>query len=282
MKRALCTVLIPFDPSGERRFAVLKGLGEELGFETLRVAQYYSSGVILEEVVRSIRDSHLVIADLTGSNPNVYYAAGIAHALGKRVFLTAEDPEPARIEFGDLQISRLEATPAGRDRLLQELGRFRGTPGLLSPIDLYTGGLAIAGQPLMARRIGSFLIDLPLLLVTASPFLLIGPEWLATPLIAAVFVAYFFLTTVLMGGSPGQRLLGLEVIGLDRSKPTVWQSLLRAVAGLVGAGFFGIGFLWAARHPRYQAVQDRLTRTLIVKRRSLDPTVKVSHDSIMP
>jgi uncharacterized RDD family membrane protein YckC len=270
MKRRLCTVLIPFDSPGEGRFALLKQLGEKLDFDTFRVAQYYSSGMILEEIVRSIRDAHLVIADLTGCNPNVYYEVGIAHALGKRVFLTAEDPDAARIDFEDFHICKLEMTHTGRDRLLQELRDFRDTPGILSPIDLYTGGLAVAGQPLMTRRIGSFLIDLPILFL---PTLLFNSsEWLVTALSVAGFVAYFFLTTTLIGGSVGQKLLGLKVIRLDRSKPYAWQSLLRPVISLLSLAFLGIGFLWAVKPPRYQAVQDRITRTIIVKRRSLDPT----------
>ena len=69
MDRPLCTVLIPFDASGQARFALIESLGEELGLQTIRVAQYYSSGMILEEIVRSIRDAHLIIADLTGGNP---------------------------------------------------------------------------------------------------------------------------------------------------------------------------------------------------------------------
>ena len=65
MSKPLCTVLIPFDASGRARFAALEQIASELGFQTMRVAQYYSSGMILEEIVRSICDAHLIIADLT-------------------------------------------------------------------------------------------------------------------------------------------------------------------------------------------------------------------------
>lgn len=277
MNKPLCIVLIPFDSSGEERFTMLKEIGEELGFETLRVAQYYSSGMILEEIVRSIRDAHLVIADLTSSNPNVYYEVGIAHALGKRVFLTAEDRESIPVDLGNVQICKLEVTRTGRDQLLRELKKFHDTPGTLSPIGLFTGGTAVAGQRLTARRFGSFLSDLlisgiPLgILLAAATLMFKSPEWLPGSLFFAGFIAYLFLTTLLLGASPGQRILGLKVIRLDRTRPSTWQSLFRPIASLLNLVSFGVGFLWAAKAPRYQAVHDIITRTLVVKQRLPEP-----------
>jgi uncharacterized RDD family membrane protein YckC len=268
MKKPLCTVLIPFDATGEERFAMLKKLAEQLGYDAFRVAQYYSSGVILEEIVRSIRDAYLIIADLTGCNPNVYYELGIAHTLGKRVFVTAEDPDAARIGVENMTIHKLDSTPAGRNRLLHELNAFVDTPGLLSPIGLYTGGLAVAGQRLLTRRIGSFLIDALILSVIAAPVSYFAlPGLVAAALTVVAIVAYFAVTTALFGGSLGQRWLGLEVLRLDRSKPTILQNLLRPVAVSISVFSLGTGFLWAAKRPRYQALQDRITSTLVVRRR---------------
>jgi len=267
MKKPLCTVLIPFDVPGVERFAMLKELGEDLGFDTFRVAQYYSSGVILEEVVRSIRDAQLIIADLSGGNPNVFYELGIAHALGKRVFVTATEPGSVSIDSDDIQVHKLDTTPDGRDRLHDELMEFQQTPGILSPIGLYTGGLAVAGQRLLGRRFGGFLIDVVMLYILAIPFLFFTvPPDLAYSLSITGILAYFSVSSTLLDGSPGQRLLGLKVIRLDRSKTTTLQNLLRPVAIAVGALTMGIGFLWTAKPPRHQALQDRITSTLVVRR----------------
>ena len=267
----LCTVLIPFDAGGKVRFDVLQPLGEKLGFQTLRVAQYYSSGMIQEEVVRSIRDASLVIADLTGANPNVYYELGIAHALGKRVFITAESLDTIAIDSGKLHACKFNNTTAGLDILATELQRFVQIPGCLSPIDLFTGGSSVIGQRLILRRIGAFLVDLvtlaipTALLTIALPEGLPVPEWLPGTLLFACFIGYFFLTTVFFGASPGQRLLGLKVIRLDRSRPSAWQSLFRPLASILTLFTLGIALLWSAKPPRYQTVHDNLTRTLVVK-----------------
>lgn len=280
MSRPLCTVLIPFDAPGQARFEMLEQLGEGLGFQTMRVAQYYSSGMILEEIVRSIRDAHLIVADLTRGNPNVCYEVGIAHALGKRVFLVADDPKACTIDFGALRVCKYDETEAGRQRLSGELRSFVDTPGTLSPIDVFSGGLAVAGQPLMARRIGGFVLDL-LLALLAATLLLAPAAWLipgpAMPYLESAIVpamlVYFLLTSVLLGTPPGQRFVGLKVTRLDRSEPTLGQRFLRPIAGFLTLMSFGIGFLWAARSPRHQAVHDIIARTLVLRRSTVEPTV---------
>jgi len=46
---------------------------------------------IMEDVWKGICAARVVIADLTGRNPNVYYELGLAHVLGKRVILLTQD-----------------------------------------------------------------------------------------------------------------------------------------------------------------------------------------------
>ena len=46
---------------------------------------------ILNDIVKSIRSSELIVADLTDPNPNVYYELGLAHAMRKRVVLMTQD-----------------------------------------------------------------------------------------------------------------------------------------------------------------------------------------------
>ena len=48
----------------------------------------FGSNVIMDDIAKSIKRSRLIIADLTGKNPNVFYEVGIAHALNKEVLLS--------------------------------------------------------------------------------------------------------------------------------------------------------------------------------------------------
>lgn len=44
----------------------------------------------MQDVVSLIDKSRIVICDCTGRNPNVFYEAGIAHALGREVILITQ------------------------------------------------------------------------------------------------------------------------------------------------------------------------------------------------
>ena len=70
-------------------------------FENLEDAQYQVTRAddignqrsILNDIVVQIAQSDLVIADLTGCNPNVFYELGLAHALRRPVILLTQDIE---------------------------------------------------------------------------------------------------------------------------------------------------------------------------------------------
>lgn len=51
-------------------------------------------GNIMEQVWQGIRGADVVIADITGNNPNVFYEIGLAHALGKEVVLLSQEVSP--------------------------------------------------------------------------------------------------------------------------------------------------------------------------------------------
>ena len=47
---------------------------------------------VLEKIKRRISDADVLIADISGRNPNVFYELGLADALGKKVILITQDP----------------------------------------------------------------------------------------------------------------------------------------------------------------------------------------------
>lgn len=84
-------VIMPFAPDFDEIYnlfiaTTLTGAG----FDVFRADTILSQRNILEDVVLSIVESDLVVADLTGSNANVYYELGLAHALGKKVLLLTQ------------------------------------------------------------------------------------------------------------------------------------------------------------------------------------------------
>lgn len=61
-----------------------------LDVEPFRADHINRSGDIHEQIYRNLRDSNIVIADLTGANPNVMYELGLRHTTGKLTFQIGE------------------------------------------------------------------------------------------------------------------------------------------------------------------------------------------------
>ena len=62
-------------------------------FDVSRADDLLNQQNILRDILYSIESADLLVADLTDSNPNVYYELGLAHALGKPVILLGQDIE---------------------------------------------------------------------------------------------------------------------------------------------------------------------------------------------
>jgi hypothetical protein len=113
---------------------------EELGIELLRADQITRTGEIPEQIFRHIRDSPIVIADLTGANPNVMYELGLRHTTGK---LTVQIGERERLPF---DVSAIRTIMFKRT----ESGLVSARKSL---IQVLATGMQSGGDPIAATRI---------------------------------------------------------------------------------------------------------------------------------
>lgn len=77
---------------------------------------------------------------------------------------------------------------------------------------------------------------------------------------------YFSVFTAWLGGqTPGKRLFGIKVVKLNGNPPNLWESFQRY--GGYGAGLATglMGFLQVYWDPNRQAVQDKISETLVIK-----------------
>lgn len=86
----LIFVLTPFHDDLRDEFEVVSQVGQELGFTVLRGDERAAQGDIFNQLLRHMVQARVVVANITGRNPNVFYELGIAHALDKPVVLLAE------------------------------------------------------------------------------------------------------------------------------------------------------------------------------------------------
>ncbi|HVZ20666.1 MAG TPA: nucleoside 2-deoxyribosyltransferase [Vicinamibacterales bacterium] len=83
---------MPFDEGFDEIYGLfIAGTLTQAGYEVARADDIRNQQNILKDILAGITESDLVVADLTGSNPNVYYELGLAHALGKRVILLTQE-----------------------------------------------------------------------------------------------------------------------------------------------------------------------------------------------
>lgn len=66
-----------------------------------RVDEQIFMGSITQRVYNQISKADVIVADMTGRNPNVFYEVGYAHALGKAVVLLAQDTKDIPFDLKD-------------------------------------------------------------------------------------------------------------------------------------------------------------------------------------
>ncbi len=82
---------------------------EAVGLEYYRSDLDRRPGPISGQMVRQLAEARVVIADLTGRNPNVYYELGIAHSLTKPVIVLIDDVTALPFDTQDERSIELEA-----------------------------------------------------------------------------------------------------------------------------------------------------------------------------
>jgi len=87
-------VLMPFDAKFNDIYTFgIKGAADEVDAYAERVDEQIFSEGILDRIFNQISKADVIIADMTGRNPNVFYEVGYAHALGKIVLLLTQSTD---------------------------------------------------------------------------------------------------------------------------------------------------------------------------------------------
>jgi hypothetical protein len=87
VRRDKVFVLTPFNKIFDDTFDSIRIVGSKLGLQISRGDEKFLEGNLLRHIVTEILSSTIVVANIDGRNPNVFYELGIAQALGKRVIV---------------------------------------------------------------------------------------------------------------------------------------------------------------------------------------------------
>jgi hypothetical protein len=131
-------VLMPFDQAFDDiyRFGI-RGAAEDAGAYAERLDEQIFGEGMLDRIFNQISKADVVVADLTGRNPNVFYEVGYAHALGKIVLLLTQRSDDIPFDLkhhqhtvyaGKIEKLRQELAPKLRWAVGEAARRATGSP----------------------------------------------------------------------------------------------------------------------------------------------------------
>lgn len=100
---------------------VIKNVVEEMGLEAYRADDVYQPGIILQDVIRGLTESEIIIAEVTPANENVFYEIGFAHALGKTTILLADRGKSLPFDIAGYRVIFYENTIKGKKEVERQL-----------------------------------------------------------------------------------------------------------------------------------------------------------------
>lgn len=100
-----CFVMMPFGQWFDRYYQeIYVPAIKEAGFEPVRADELFTTGSVVEQIWEQIEKAKLLLADLTGKNPNVFYELGLSHAARKPVVFTAGELDDVPFDLRHLRV----------------------------------------------------------------------------------------------------------------------------------------------------------------------------------
>jgi hypothetical protein len=121
LQTSTCFVVMPFRPELNFLYLYLQGyLQEKHGLHVERGDHRILTKPLLEKIRDQILAADVIIGDITGRNPNVFYELGLADAYGKPVILLTQDP-PTEAPADVRHLEYIVYDMAKHDELLKKI-----------------------------------------------------------------------------------------------------------------------------------------------------------------
>ena len=99
----------------------IKPVCARLGLQAERADEVFGDQPIIEDIGESINSSQVIVADVTGRNPNVMYEIGIAHTVGRPVLIATQSMDDVPFDLKHYRCIIYEYTPRGCKAFEQKL-----------------------------------------------------------------------------------------------------------------------------------------------------------------
>ena len=117
----LVSVMMPFQSELSDVYETIKKSARITGLHCKRVDDIWNHSTVIQDVFSLIFQSYIVVCDLTGKNPNVFYEAGIAHTLGKHVVPITQSESDIPFDLKHHRYAKYLNNAEGREKLKKDL-----------------------------------------------------------------------------------------------------------------------------------------------------------------
>lgn len=100
-----CFILMPFkEPFGTYYNVIIEPAVQKAGLKAFRADSVFLPRPIMADIWDMIQGAKVVLAELTGKNPNVFYELGLGHAIGKPIVLISETIDDVPFDLQALRV----------------------------------------------------------------------------------------------------------------------------------------------------------------------------------
>lgn len=118
----LCFVLMPLKEPFFRIFTQnIKPVLESLGFKAIKADDIFRPNPVIEDIWACLNTAGLIVADVTGKNPNVFYELGIANVIGKNPIILTQNKDDVPFDVKYLRYLEYTDNDAGCKKLHSDL-----------------------------------------------------------------------------------------------------------------------------------------------------------------
>jgi hypothetical protein len=142
-----CFVISPISDEGSdvRKRAdqlfeyVIEKTVKKFGYSPIRADMIPRPGIITSQIIEHLLKDDLVIADLTGRNPNVFYELGIRHVIRKPVIQIKDVSEIIPFDLHnmrtiDVDYRYIKSMDRCRDEITKQIEEIQGNPETATPV----------------------------------------------------------------------------------------------------------------------------------------------------
>lgn len=116
-----CFVLCPFGGRHDSYYReIIVPAVSTLGLRVKRADEIYGARPIIDDIIDAIREARLIVADVSGRNPNVNYELGLAHAFGIPTIIISSTLDDVPFDYKHRRVIVYDNTVVKWDEILAQ------------------------------------------------------------------------------------------------------------------------------------------------------------------